>query len=436
MRGTTVRAVNRLTARWAGALPGGTDTVLSATGVWPLLAFLADAADGPARGELEEALGLPAGPAAEAARELLAGLGRMRGVGSAIGLWTRPSVALREDWTAGLPEATLERLGEDDEDDERLLDAWADKHTGGLIPRMPLSVDKDTELVLASAQAVRTGWLRPFDEDVMRPELGPWAAGRRLEALSRTTTLLDRVGVAETGAGPLTVLQVLGDTGVDVHLLLGPEEAGSGAVLKAGLDVLAGTFRAVPGTLLPTGEPGPGLTVRNVRSTSRDPYLTVTTSPFSLEADHDLLALHGLFGLTTARDATRGHFPGVAERPPLCVRGARQAAMARFGAKGFESAAVTAFAVAGGAAEVRLPYVVRGIDLTVDRPFGFLTVHRTSRLVLTAGWVQEPVPFVRRDEDWDEDWDEDRDEDEELRLRTGRWMAQSLSEPGDTLGAC
>ncbi|MFD7979491.1 serpin family protein [Streptomyces sp. NPDC059071] len=409
-----MRAVNRLTARWAGALRDGEDTVLSATGVWPLLAFLADAADGPARGELEDALGLPAGPAAEAARELLAGLGRMRGVGSAVGLWTRPRVALREDWAAGLPEATLGLLGEDDEESKRLLDAWAEKHTGGLIPGMPVPVDEDTELVLASAQAVRTTWLRPFREGCMRPEHGPWA-DRELVALFRTTGLLDRVGVAETDAGPLTVLKVLGDTGVDVHLLLGPEEADGGTVLKAGLDVLAGTFRAVPGDLLPPGEPGPGLTVREVRSTSRDSFLTVTTSPFSVEANHDLTELHELFGLTTARDETRGHFPGIADRPPLCVQGARQAAMARFGAEGFESAAVTAFGIVGGAPVVRLPYVVRRIDLDIDRPFGFLTVHRTSRLVLTAGWVHDPVPYVHQDVDWDEDqeWDEDEDGDDE-----------------------
>ncbi|MFF6773573.1 serpin family protein [Streptomyces sp. NPDC012637] len=408
MRGSTVGAVNRLTARWAGALPDGRDTVLSAAGVWPLLAFLADAADGPARGELEDALGLPAGTAADAARELLAGLGRMRGVDSAIGLWTRPRVALREDWAAGLPEATLERLGEDDAESKRLLDAWAAKHTGGLIPAMPVLIDEDTELVLASAQAVRTTWLRPFLDGRMRPAHGPWA-DRELVALYRTTQLLDRVGVAETDAGPLTVLKVLGDTGVDVHLLLGPEEAGAGTVLKAGLDVLAGTFRSVPGHLLPLGEPGPGLTVRNERSSSRASYLWVRTSPFSVEATHDLTELHEPLGLGTARDPGRGHFPGIADHPPLYVQGARQAAMARFGAKGFEAAAVTAFGMAAGAGVVREPYVVRRVGAAFDRPFGFLTVHRTSRLVLTAGWVHDPVPYVHQDVDWDEDedWNED-----------------------------
>ncbi|RST16349.1 proteinase inhibitor I4 serpin, partial [Streptomyces sp. WAC05950] len=40
---STVRAVNRLTTRWAArAASGGGGTVFTAAGVWPLLALLAD----------------------------------------------------------------------------------------------------------------------------------------------------------------------------------------------------------------------------------------------------------------------------------------------------------------------------------------------------------------------------------------------------------
>ncbi|WP_406862922.1 hypothetical protein ABZO31_21770 [Streptomyces sp. HUAS MG47] len=64
-------------------------------------------------------------------------------------------------------------------------------------------------------------------------------------------------------------------------------------------------------------------------------------------------------------------------------------------------------ACAGGAWEPpRQPYVVRRVDLVHDRPFGFLTVHRTSRLVLSAGWVAEPVDYVF--EEYDEDEEDDR----------------------------
>ena len=62
-----VEHVNALTRRWLATLDGAS-SVASGLGVWPLLAFLADAAGGPGRAELAEALGVPAGDAAEAAR--------------------------------------------------------------------------------------------------------------------------------------------------------------------------------------------------------------------------------------------------------------------------------------------------------------------------------------------------------------------------------
>ncbi|MFE6815467.1 serpin family protein [Streptomyces sp. NPDC057677] len=427
----TVRAVNRLTARWAHATATGTvtattgapdavapatpeldaptGTVLSAAGLWPLLGFLADGAAGAARAELEEALGLRAEVAAGAARGLLAALSAIPGSTAAVGLWARHDLKVREEWRAGLPETAFGRLGgEGPEADQRRLDAWAAEHTGGLIPTMPVTVREDTELVLAVAQALRTRWIRPFRPGLLSPETGPWA-GRELVGLHRRTALLDRVGVAEAPFGPLTVLRVLGNTGVDVHLLLGPEEADGGAVLSAGIELLSGARKAVPGDLLPLGTPGPGLRVGLRLSETREPSLDVSTSPFSLTSDHDLLAHARLLGLTAACVPDPAPLPGVSEEP-LVVEGAQQTAVARFHARGFEAASVSAMAAVGCGMPDRW-YRVRSIELDIDRPFGFLAVHRTSRLVLSAGWVAEPVPYdesdladLYDDDDEDEGW--------------------------------
>ncbi|MFB8078102.1 serpin family protein [Streptomyces sp. NPDC056013] len=424
----TVRAVNGLTARWAHATATGTattgapdavapatpeldaptGTVLSAAGLWPLLGFLADGAAGAARAELEEALGLRAEEAAGAARGLLAALSAIPGSTAAVGLWARHDLKVREEWRAGLPETAFGRLGgEGPEADQRRLDAWAAEHTGGLIPTMPVTVREDTELVLAVAQALRTRWIRPFRPGLLSPETGPWA-GRELVGLHRRTALLDRVGVAEAPFGPLTVLRVLGNTGVDVHLLLGPKEADGGAVLSAGIELLSGARKAVPGDLLPLGTPGPGLRVGLRLSETREHSLDVSTSPFSLTSDHDLLAHARLLGLTAACVPDPAPLPGVSEEP-LVVEGAQQTAVARFHARGFEAASVSAMAAAGGLP--RMPYRVRSVELDIDRPFGFLAVHRTSRLVLSAGWVAEPVPYdesdladLYDDDDEDEGW--------------------------------
>ncbi|MFD3930292.1 serpin family protein [Streptomyces sp. NPDC058614] len=390
----TIRAVNGLTARWAGQASGG--TVFSAAGVWPLLAFLADGAGGAARAELAEAVGLPAGEAAGAGRELLGALGGIRGVDAALGLWTGRTLPVREEWAAGLPADTFGVLSGDVAADKAALDAWASKRTGGLIERMPVALDDKTLLVLASALTLRTEWLRPFDAGFMAPTEGPWKE-RRLAGLWRSTSLLDRVGVADTPAGAVTELKVLGTTGVDVHLLFGEERMSPGQVLGAGVGILARHHRAVPGDQLPYGEPGPGLSVRKVRCyRPTPPRLFVATPAFDFSAEHDLLDHARLFGLDEARDDSRGHFPGISHEL-LAVRSAKQSATAAFTEKGFRAAAVTAISGFAGSAPFERRYVTTEIGAEFNRPFGFLALHRTSRLVLAAGWVTDPKPY-REDE--------------------------------------
>ncbi|MFF5298523.1 serpin family protein [Streptomyces sp. NPDC013161] len=391
----TVRAVNALTARWAGVADGG--TLFSAAGVWPLLALLADGAGGAARAELADAVGMPADQSAAAARELLGGLAAMRGVDSALGLWTKRTLELREPWAAGLPAEAHGVLTGDLDADRTALDAWAAKRTGGLIERMPVALTDATELVLASALALRTEWLRPFKEVPM--ESAYWSDRVPL-GLFRSTAVLDRIGVADTPDGHVTRLKVLGKSAVDVHLLLGEEGMTSGQVLGAGVGILDGRHPVVPGEQLPYGEPGPGLSVAKERCTSpQPPSLDVTTAAYDMSARHDLLALHRLFGLTTARDPSRGHFPGISEFP-LAIGSAEQSTTARFGALGFRAAAVTAVdAIATGVPDLR--YVTTTVTARFDRPFAFLALHRHSRLVLAAGWVTEPEPYPEQDEgDW------------------------------------
>ncbi|MGW2987075.1 serpin family protein [Streptomyces goshikiensis] len=389
MDGAVVRAVGRLTTRWAArAVTGERGTVLTAAGIWPLLALLADGAGGPARAELAEALGIPAGSAARAARDLLGALAGVRGLEAATGLWTGAGLPLEEPWRARLPEGARGVLSGDAETDAGTLDAWASERTGGLIERMPVAVRRDTLLVLASALALRLKWIRPFSP--WCPELteGPWA-GREVSGLYRETALLDRVRVARTPTGPVTLLEVVGDTGVDVHLVLGEPGAAPGEVLAGGIAAATRTIPATGASLLPEGEPGPGLSIGTVASSSRQPRLSVETVAFSVDADHDLLRQAALFGLRSASDVRTGHFPGISGTP-LAVGSARQVAVARFGAEGFEAAAVTAGGLGAGCAEPRLAYRVRHAEVRFHRPFGFVAVHRTSRLVLAAGWVNDP----------------------------------------------
>ncbi|GAB3858708.1 serpin family protein [Dactylosporangium cerinum] len=350
----TTTAANALTAAWARTITGG--TVLSGAGVYPLLHLLATAADGPARDELlavaATPLTLPSGDAVRAAT----------------GLWPRADVPLSPAWEA-LVAGVLTG-------DRAPLDAWAAEWTGGLVPRMPVTVDSSTRLVLASALTVVTTWDLPFNDGWLLPSPGPWA-GRRLAELSRFDPDLGTVRVVASPAGPLTTVTVHGGDDLDVVLLLGGPSSAPGSVVAAGITTLDGPS-------LPLDGPG----IRHHRWPGA-PGVYLRLPRFTVGGDHDLLDHADLFGLATATDAGRGHFPGIGPEP-LAVQRAAQAATATFTAVGFKAAAITVVATMAGGAMLGDQH--DQVEVAFDRPFGFLTVHRPTGLVLFAGWVDDPEP--------------------------------------------
>ncbi|MEV0560262.1 serpin family protein [Dactylosporangium sp. NPDC050588] len=347
----SITAANALTSRWAAASDG--PAVFSGAGVYPLLSTLAGVAAGPAREELlavaPSALPLPPGFAA--------------------GVWTRHDLPLTPGWDPGT------RLSGDPAADQRRLDAWAAERTGGRITALPVAVDGDTGLVLASALSVVTEWVQPFGDSTMTPASGPWS-GRPLPALLRKHTAADALEPLRRVDG-VTLLTVAGTGDVDVVLALGTDDATPGSVLSTAID---GRHRATPST------GGPGVTVQDVDSATPEPELVVSLPSFDATAHHDLLALDRLFGLRTA--ARDGTFPGISP-VDLAVSSARQQAVASFTALGFQAATVTALAMFPLAYH---PLTTRKLRVTVtfDRPFGFLAVHRRTGLVLVAGWVATP----------------------------------------------
>ncbi len=382
-----VPAVNALTRRWVAA-SDGRSTVLAGPGVWPLLALLAVAADETARAELETALGVAATEADNAARAVLDTLGAGPAVSFALGLWSRADLPLRKSWLDRVPAGVHGELSGAPGTDQQRLDTWASEHTDGLIERMPVKVDLDTVLVLASALTVRTRWVEPFDDGAqVSPGTGPWA-GRRFAALNRTSYDLTAVTLAETPAGPVTQLRVAGTDGIDVHLFLGEPDRSPGDILATGVDLLAGQHPGTGGDALPEGRPGPGIEVGMVSGHDPHDRCRVVLPRFAVSAEHDLLARPDVFGLAALTDQTRGHLPGMSSQP-LSLSQARQDAVAAFTAKGFYAAAVTAFGFRVAAA-FRLSVAAREVRLTFDRPFGFAAVHRESGLVLVAGWVDDP----------------------------------------------
>ncbi|MFB9234911.1 serpin family protein [Plantactinospora siamensis] len=383
----SVEAVNALTARWAATatatatVAGEGGTVLSGAGAYPLLTLLAPYATGDARAELAAVASTPP-PALDSAEVRLA-----------VAAWIRDDLPLTDDWLA-LPESLRGRLSGDPGVDQPVLDRWAAQNTAGLIERMPVAVTDETRMILASALSVVTTWRWPFTERPCRPAAGPWA-GRELLGLDRGHYDPALLRVVQTDAGTLTLLAVPGEEDVDVVLALGPADRPAAAVLPAAVGALPALVPALPGGADVPVRPaagGPGVTVRLIHAFDDRPQLDVSTVAFAVSGEHDLLAHAELFGLVAATDTGRGHFPGISPEP-LAVSQAKQSATALFGAVGFKAAAVTAMGMVR-AGSIQQPSMQKELTaLTIDRPFGFLAVHRPTGAVLVAGWVTEPEPY-------------------------------------------
>ncbi|MFC9690830.1 serpin family protein [Kribbella sp. NPDC056951] len=376
MDADVVRAVNDLTGRWVRSLEPG-NTVVSGLGLWPLLAILATAADEPGRAELAAAAEVAAGDGSRLAVQLIEALDESADLHAALGVWVSEQLKLAESFGEVVPAPVVGMLTGRPDVDKPKLDAWATEHTDGLIREMPVDIDPDVMLVLASALCLRTTWVRPFTEQVKRLK-GEWAGSWRW--LERTDHDLDSVRRYDD----LTVITVRGDADVDVLLGLG-----TGDVVGGLLDAAARPGDGVPGSRLIEGadEVAPG--VRIGKTTSGRPDVRLSLPSFEVSASHDLLASAELFGLSAvaSNPGVRGHFSAISPMP-LAIGQAKQEVLARFFATGFEAAAVTSIAMTRAAMATSQS---RRLDVVLDRPFAFTAVLRESRLPIVAGWIESPT---------------------------------------------
>ena len=394
-RSPAVQAANTLTARWCSRLGDG-DYALSGAGLWPLLALLASAADDPAAAELAAALGRPAGGAQQEALEIIDLLRSGQSTSAALGIWTRKHVPLDEHWASLLPDGVVGPLT-----NQAALDRWADEQTGGLIEKFPLEIDDTTLLVLASALTARVRWRTPFE--------GYPRGGRKLGVSAEAELTLEELETVSDDPGPadqqsltrttsdLSIAAILddvvtrviveGDGDIDVHLLLGNDQPPA-EVLAAGLRELSGQAQVLPAADA-SDRGGPGLIVERRKSPRPKDVLRLALPSFEIRTKHDLLADPDLFGLGLVTDTSTSHLPRLSP-VPLAISDGAQDVLARFFAEGFEAAAVTAFGAIAGSAPPEDLYDVTYARVDFDRPFGFLAVHRPSRLAVVAGWVNSP----------------------------------------------
>jgi serine protease inhibitor len=379
-----ITAANELTRRW---LTGRDEVpaVASGLGIWPLLAVLATGAVEATLDELLEAAGLDLDQAADLPASLLEAVRSAPALNLALAAWAGSRVTLDPDWIAGLPVDAIGSLTGNPAIDKPALDDWADRNTGGLIKKMPIDLDDDIELLLASALSVRTKWRVPFTEWSGPFGSGPWKdRGKVLSATYQEEVLRVNEDVA--------VLTVQGHDDIDVLLALGRKEMPPQEVISTLIDAIADPAWGLPASELNTDAPSIGVSFNKYLAPhpQTTPETDAIVPAFALESDLNLLEDAAVLGLELASDDEFAQFDRLAAQR-LYVSQAKQTCTAVFSATGFEAAAITAFGMDWmGSAPPALTHRHRRAVLKIDRPFAYLARHRPSGLILIGGWVDEP----------------------------------------------
>jgi hypothetical protein len=380
--------------------------VVSALGAWMLVALCAPLADDEARAELTEVLGADPLEAAEFAAGLLSQPHPLVAAGA--GLWMVPAVSTPavEQWRAGLPDVVTTG----DIPSQEALDAWARSHTLGLIEHFPLRVTPDLVCLLATALATKVSWEVPFvvvDATELAPS--PWATDvqRVLRSPRRDprhrqyiaeTDRAGTVGVHLTGArGGLVVGSVIAiDQKVPASEVL--------AVANAIVSAEARAPRSVANRSLFDLALGDGaiwtITEEAVETQSpdgREEAVISVLPAWSADTTVDL-DLEDL-GYPAAARAIK-----TALELPGLIYEAKQTALARYSAVGFEAAAISHLAMAMSRPSTR-PGHRREATLRFGHPFAVVAVARDDHraptstgtpspwhgLPVFSAWVSEPA---------------------------------------------
>lgn len=371
------------------AAVGARHHVASPLGAWLLLALVGaaegadDAAAGAhANGALDagptptgetpaEALGMPVDAAARVARRLLDH--PHPAVAAATAAWTRDAPPAAARWLAALP-ASVERGPVPSQD---AADAWARRHTLGMIDRFPLTLDPTVLCVLANALATRISWTHPFTTTGSDAFRSGWR--ERVAAVLRTPERGHECAIARhPAAGEIGVHRARAE-GLAVTSVVAAPDVPAEAVLAAAHDAARDRVEHLALADLPLGD-GPAWSV--TESVGSGDRLSAVLPAWSATSEHDLR--DPSFGFAAAA-VVLGRLFGAPEWE------ATQSATARYHREGFEAAAVTAVAVR---MSFRPPGKRREAELRFEHPYAVVATATGdgpwAGLPVFSAWVTDP----------------------------------------------
>jgi serine protease inhibitor len=272
--------------------------------------------------------------------------------------------ALAEGFGAGLQHADLGSA-----EGKAILDAWANEHTGGLIPESAIEPDPDLRLVLQNAVLLAARWQQPFPE-TRDAEPFTLADGTRVEA----EAVWGMPEVPYAGIGGWQAVRLPYSEGFHADVILPP--AGSGTMSDDGVPAAsdraalaapdAGTWAALDAALA-------GAEPRTVQLTM--PTLDVRTGPIDLCG---ALYATGLGELYAEPDLS-----GISDADLNLAQGFQQVVL-QVDAEGTVAAALTEL----GAQTTSIP--VGDVEMTVDRPYLLRITHTDTSWPLFLAAIGDP----------------------------------------------
>jgi len=382
-------------------------SVSSPLGIWLLLAACSTAASGDNQRAIEEALGCTAAEATTLLSRFLKA--PPPALHSALALWVRSAdrTSPLVDWSSTLPP----QVKRGPIPSQKVADAWADRHTMGLINRFPL-ITEVTRLVLASALATKVTW-QERREVVSAAEhvrsSSPWADRVQNVLLDRSPVvpfMLARTEAAGVVAvhfavatESLAVVSVASDPTLDRAVAF---EAAYEIAERCRDDDLAGARCSLFD--LPVGEGHSWqITEEKVRSYTAGEHSEAVESAvlaaWSVRGDLDLK--RGGFGIEPALDALLGL---LGPSPLGDESDAIQSAIASYTPTGFEAAAFDVLTLSTGTTRPMERGLERRARLIFDHPYAAIALAGTTSdfkraraghtdmfcLPLFSVWVAEP----------------------------------------------
>lgn len=265
--------------------------------------------------------------------------------------------ALADVYDAGIQHADLAS-----EEGKKLLDAWTDRHTGGLIPESAITPTPDLRLVFQDAILLAARWQTPFLAADTYPRVFtlPDGATVDVDMMSALKTPFAYAEVSGWQAARLPYQEAL-----HADVVLPPAGTDPGAVTP---EILAALDHA-----LDQATPAP---------------LDLAMPVLDLQSELNLLDLFPALGVGSVRCEDDGaDLSGIALTPgELCVSQAVQQAVLKVDEEGTVAAALTEIAVA----EASLPVVTHSLHL--DRPYLFTVSHTATGWPLFMAAVRDPRP--------------------------------------------